>query len=98
MKNKKNSSPIIILFEPQLEENIGAVARAAGFTRSFGRFESLRKAGLDQKGARQLYQTAGTYQALGQQTGTEIDIGTLESAAVGDIDATKQVGLLTAEA
>ena len=28
MKNKKNSSPIIILFEPQLEENIGAVARA----------------------------------------------------------------------
>ena len=77
---------------------IGAEARAAGFTRSFGRFESLRKAGLDQKGARQLYQTAGTYQALGQQTGTEIDIGTLESAAVGDIDATKQVGLLTAEA
>ena len=28
MKSKKNFSPIIILFEPQLEENIGAVARA----------------------------------------------------------------------
>ena len=28
MKNKKNFPPIIILFEPQLEENIGAVARA----------------------------------------------------------------------
>ena len=28
MKSKKNFSPVIILFEPQLEENIGAVARA----------------------------------------------------------------------
>ena len=28
MKSKKNFSPIIILFEPQLEENIGAAARA----------------------------------------------------------------------
>ena len=28
MKSKKNFSPIIILFEPQLEENIGATARA----------------------------------------------------------------------
>ena len=28
MKNKKNFFPIIILFEPQLEENIGAAARA----------------------------------------------------------------------
>jgi tRNA/rRNA methyltransferase len=28
LKSKKNFSPIIILFEPQLEENIGAAARA----------------------------------------------------------------------
>ena len=28
MKSKKKISPVIILFEPQLEENIGAVARA----------------------------------------------------------------------
>ena len=28
MINKKNIFPIIILLEPQLEENIGAVARA----------------------------------------------------------------------
>ena len=28
MKSKKKFSPVIILFEPQLEENIGAVARA----------------------------------------------------------------------
>jgi tRNA/rRNA methyltransferase len=28
LKSKKNFSPVIILFEPQLEENIGAVARA----------------------------------------------------------------------
>ena len=28
MKSNKNISPVIILLEPQLEENIGAVARA----------------------------------------------------------------------
>ena len=76
---------------------IGAEARAAGFNRSFTRFESLRKAGLTQDKARQVYQQADTFQSIGRQTGTGFDIATAEAAAIGDIDAQKQLSLLAAE-
>jgi len=76
---------------------IGAEAKAAGFTRSFSRFDSLRKAGLTQDKARQVYQQAGTYQSMATQTGKTTDISTLEEAAVGDVQAMKDIGLLAAE-
>ena len=76
---------------------IGAEARAAGFNRSFTRFESLRKAGLTQDKARQVYQQGSTLESLGRQTGTGFDIATAEAAAIGDIDAQKQLSLLAAE-
>ena len=76
---------------------IGAEARAAGFNRSFTRFESLRKAGLTQDKARQVYQQGSTFESLGRQTGTGFDIATAEAAAIGDIDAQKQLSLLAAE-
>jgi hypothetical protein len=77
---------------------IGAEAKAAGFNRSFSRFESLRKAGMTQDKAREVYQSANTYQTLGTQTGTGFDVGTAEAAAVGDAQAQKQLGLLGAQA
>lgn len=77
--------------------SIGAEARAAGFNRSFTRFESLRKAGLTQDKARQVYQQGSTFESLGRQTGTGFDIATAEAAAIGDIDAQKQLSLLAAE-
>ena len=76
---------------------IGAEAKAAGFTRSFSRFESLRKAGLTQDRARQVYQQAGTYQSMARQTDRTMDISTLEEAAIGDVQAMKDIGLLAAE-
>jgi hypothetical protein len=76
---------------------IGAEARAAGFNRSFTRFESLRKAGLTQDKARQVYQQGSTFESLGRQTGTGFDIATAEAAAIGDMDAQRQLGLLAAE-
>ena len=77
--------------------SIGAEARAAGFSRSFGRFESLRKAGLTQDKARQVYQQAGTYESMARQTDRAFDISTIEEAAIGDVEAAKEIGLLAAE-
>ena len=77
--------------------SIGAEAKAAGFNRSFTRFESLRKAGLTQDKARQVYQQGSTFESLGRQTGTGFDIATAEAAAIGDMDAQKQLSLLAAE-
>tara|TARA_B100000214_G_scaffold28092_1_gene18320 strand:- start:1326 stop:2291 length:966 start_codon:yes stop_codon:yes gene_type:complete len=77
---------------------IAGEAYAAGFTGSFNRFDQLRKAGLSQEGARDLYQSAGIYDTMGTQTGTDIGLATLEEAAIGDVEAKKAVNLLGAEA
>ena len=76
---------------------VGAEARAAGFSRSFSRFEALRKAGLTQEKARQVYQQAGNYQTMATQTNSEFDVSTLEEASIGDADSAKEIGLLAAE-
>tara|TARA_R100000458_G_C8251401_1_gene228289 strand:+ start:381 stop:1430 length:1050 start_codon:yes stop_codon:yes gene_type:complete len=95
------------LINPQIQDKmlkgdlqtigIAAEAGAAGFTGTFARFDSLRKAGLTQEKARETYQAAGTYQTMAQQTGREFSIETLESAAIGDVEATKELGLLAGE-
>ena len=53
---------------------------------------------MTQDKAREVYQSAGTYQTLGTQTGTGFDVGTAEAAAIGDAQAQKQLGLLGAQA
>tara|TARA_R110002167_G_scaffold48831_4_gene143487 strand:- start:434 stop:1411 length:978 start_codon:yes stop_codon:yes gene_type:complete len=76
---------------------IGAEAKAAGFSRSFNRFESLRKAGLTQDKAKQVYEQAGNYQTMATQTNSQFDVSTLEDASIGDANAAKELGLLAAE-
>tara|TARA_R100000808_G_C2155005_1_gene166609 strand:+ start:11591 stop:12604 length:1014 start_codon:yes stop_codon:yes gene_type:complete len=95
------------LINPDLEDkllkgdlqtiSVAAEAKRAGFSGAFSKFERLRKSGLSQADARQLYESAGTYQTMGVQTGSGFDIETAEAAATGDIDATKQLGLLASE-
>jgi|LUMV01.1.fsa_nt_gb hypothetical protein len=70
---------------------IGAEARAAGFNRSFTRFESLRKAGMTQEKARDLYQSATPLLERASSLGQGLDIGTLEAAAIGDTKAQQTV-------
>ena len=71
--------------------SIGAEAKAAGFNRSFARFEALRKAGLDQGRARQLYQGAQPLLERAGAVGSALGIEQLEAAAIGDIKAQQQV-------
>ena len=70
---------------------IGAEARAAGFNRSFSRFESLRKAGMTQEKARDVYQSAQPLLERAGSVGSGLDIGTLEAAAIGDMKAQQTV-------
>jgi hypothetical protein len=76
---------------------IAGEAGKAGFTRTFTQFETLRKAGITQQQARQLYGQAEDVLGMGVQTGRDIDISTIEEAAMGSAQAEQEIQLLAAE-
>ena len=74
-----------------------AQASTRGFTQSFARFEELRKAGLTVDAARQLYETAQPTMELAESVGRELDISTLEEAALGDVASQRRLTRIQAE-
>lgn len=70
---------------------IEAEAAAAGFTTTFSKFEDLRKRGLDRAKARSLYRSAADIMQAARTVGRELDLETLESAALGETEATKRL-------
>ena len=74
-----------------------AQASTRGFTQSFARFEELRKAGLTVDAARQLYETAQPTIELAESVGRELDISTLEEAALGDVASQRRLQRIQAE-
>lgn len=68
-----------------------AQASIRGFTQNFARFEELRKAGLTAQQASQLYEAAQPTIELAKGVGRELDITTLEEAALGDVSAQQRV-------
>jgi hypothetical protein len=74
-----------------------AQASTRGFTQSFARFEELRKAGLTVDTARQLYETAQPTIELAETVGRELDISTLEEAALGDVASQRRLQRIQAE-
>ncbi len=74
-----------------------AQASIRGFTQSFARFEELRKAGLTTEQAAQLYEQAQPLIDLATNVGRELDITTLEEAALGDVSASDNLKRIEAE-
>jgi hypothetical protein len=74
-----------------------AQASIRGFTQSFARFEELRKAGLTTEAAAQIYETAQPVMSLAEKVGRELDITTLEEAALGDVTSQRRVQRVQAE-
>jgi hypothetical protein len=74
-----------------------AQASIRGFTQSFTRFEELRKAGLTVDAARQLYETAQPTIELAESIGRELDVSTLEEAALGDVASQRRLTRIQAE-
>ena len=70
---------------------IEAEAAAAGFNTSFARFETLRREGLTREKARTLYRNAQGLIDAASTVGRELDLATLEGAALGDVQATKRL-------
>lgn len=76
---------------------IGAEAASRGFTYSFAKFNQLKQQGLDLKTARELYENAGSIIGKATTIGRELDINTLEQAALGDRGATNTLSRINAE-
>lgn len=74
-----------------------AQASIRGFTQSFARFEELRKAGLTTEAAAQIYETAQPVMSLAEKVGRELDITTLEEAAIGDVSSQRRLQRVQAE-
>jgi hypothetical protein len=74
-----------------------AQASIRGFTRNFARFEELRKAGLTVEQAEGIYETAQFNMQLAQGIGRDLDLTTLEDAALGDISAQQRVQRVQAQ-
>ena len=95
------------LINPKIEDKVlngaidtitlGAEAVSRGFSYSFGRFNELKQRGMDLQMARQLYENASGIISSASTIGRDLDITTLEEAALGDADATKRVTRINAE-
>jgi len=80
------------LFKGELTTlQIEARAAAAGFTTSFERFDELRKAGMTLKTASTLYESAADIMQSAKTVGRDLDLFTLEEAALGRQEAKKRV-------
>ncbi len=75
-----------------------AQASIRKFTQNFARFEELKKAGLTVQQASQLYEAAQPTMELAENIGRELDITTLEEAAIGDVKASQRLSRVQAEA
>jgi hypothetical protein len=74
-----------------------AEAASRGFSTSFARFQELKNLGLTKQQARGLYETAGTVMEQAQTIGRDLELETLEEAALGDIEAQKRIQRVQAE-
>ena len=64
-----------------------AEASSRGFSTTFARFSELRKRGLSTEMAQGIYSQADTFLNTAASIGKDLDIKTLEEAALGDISA-----------
>lgn len=95
------------LINPKIEDKVlngaidtitlGAEAASRGFSYSFGRFNELKQKGMDLKMAKELYENASGIIGMASTIGRDLDIRTLEDAALGDTAASKRVTRINAE-
>ena len=95
------------LINPKIEDKVlnnaidtvtlGAEAASRGFAYSFGRFNTLKQQGMNLKMAKELYENAGNIMSLATSIGRDLDIRTLEDAALGDTQASERITRINAE-
>jgi len=76
---------------------IEAEAASRGFNTTFAKFQGLRQRGLTAERAATLYESAADIMQAAKTVGRELDLSTLEEAALGDIQATKRIARTQAD-
>jgi hypothetical protein len=74
-----------------------AEASSRGFTTTFGRFQELRNLGFTQEQAKGVYSTASDFISQASSVGRDLDISTLEDAALGDTSAQQRLQRIQSE-
>jgi hypothetical protein len=74
-----------------------AQASSRGFTTTFARFQELKNLGLTQEQAKGLYEGASSFMSQAATVGRDLDITTLEEAAIGDTSAQQRLQRVQAE-
>lgn len=76
---------------------IEAQAASRGFNTTFEKFKDLRQRGLTVERAATLYESAADIMQAAKTVGRELDLSTLEEAALGDIQASKNIARTQAD-
>lgn len=102
-----NATIFASLINPDIEDkvlmgtidtvNIAAEATSRGFGYSFAKFDRLKKEGMNIETARKLYETAGDFMGKAGMIGRELDLETLEAAALGDLASTNRIKRIESE-
>jgi len=102
-----NATIFASLINPDIEDkvlmgtidtvNIAAEATSRGFGYSFAKFDRLKKEGMNLETARKLYETAGDFMGKAGMIGRELDLETLEAAALGDLSSTNKIKRIESE-
>ena len=74
-----------------------AQASSRGFTTTFARFQELKNLGLTQDQAKGLYSGASSFMSQAASVGRDLNITTLEDAALGDSAASQRLQRIQAE-
>jgi len=107
LKPRVSSKRLAALINPKIQDKVltgeiqtlqlQAEATSRGFSQSFSRFQELKNRGLTKETARGIYETASGTISQAASIGRELDISTLEEAALGDIQATKRLARTQAD-
>ena len=87
------------LINPKVQDKVlkGDIASSRGFTTTFARFQELKNLGLTQEQAKGLYEGASSFMSQAATVGRDLDITTLEEAAIGDTSAQQRLQRIQAE-
>ena len=102
-----NATIFASLINPKIEDkvlkgtiatvNIAAEATSRGFTYSFDKFNRLKLLGMNIETAAKVYESAGSLIEQAKGVGRNLELSTIEEAALGDVKSSERLTRITGE-
>jgi len=102
-----NATIFASLINPKIEDkvlkgtiatvNIAAEATSRGFTYSFDKFNRLKQLGMNVETAAKVYESAGSLIEQAKGVGRNLELSTIEEAALGDVKSSERLTRITGE-